>query len=96
MFDYQVAEARDARLTLIEDCFDARTDVAAKGLVFAETVYNPLPVDRLYVTGTEFDVKLRAGNIKPINWKWIIYGLGEDEPLSCHIGPGIKTILNQG
>ena len=41
-------------------------------------------------------VKLRAGNIKPINWKWIIYGFGEDEPLSCHIGPGIKTILNQG
>ena len=32
--------------------------MAAKGLVFAETVYNPLPVDRLYVTGTEFDALL--------------------------------------
>ena len=58
VFDYQVAEARDARLTLIEDCFDARTDVAAKGLAFSEAVYNPLPVDRLYVTGTEFDAFL--------------------------------------
>ena len=32
--------------------------MAAKGLVFSETVYNPLPVDRLYVTGTEFDALL--------------------------------------
>ncbi|MAI11760.1 MAG: transcription-repair coupling factor [Rhodospirillaceae bacterium TMED167] len=60
VFDYQAAESREARLTLIADCFDARTDVAAKGLVFAEAVYNPLPVERLYVPGTEFD-SLLAG-----------------------------------
>jgi len=58
LFDYQGAEARDARLDLIADCFEARSEVAAKGLTFAEADYNPLPVDRLYLPGAELAARL--------------------------------------
>ncbi len=56
-FDHQAEEARDARLELIRDYFDARKSLeraaAADG-----AIYRPLPPDRLYLTEAEWSALL--------------------------------------
>jgi transcription-repair coupling factor (superfamily II helicase) len=58
-FDHQADEASDARWELIGECYDARADMKARGLAVSETTYNPLPVDRLYLTKKELKAALK-------------------------------------
>ena len=50
--DHLVAEARDERLDLIDDAFDARETTERK------THYRALPPERLYLTAEEWDARL--------------------------------------
>ena len=53
--DHQAVEARDERLAVIADAWDARQETAsAKGAAR----YRALPPDKLYLTADEFDVRL--------------------------------------
>jgi len=56
--DHQAVEARDARLETIADYYQARHDIAAAKA--DETVYKPLPPDRLYLAAAEWDDALAA------------------------------------
>ena len=58
-FDHQADEASEARWELISECFDARADMKARGLAVSETTYNPLPVDRQYLTSKDFQAALK-------------------------------------
>ncbi|MDA0240441.1 MAG: transcription-repair coupling factor, partial [Proteobacteria bacterium] len=54
VLDYQSDEAEHARWELIEECYEARTDIDARGLSMSEIVYRPVPADRLYVDPQEW------------------------------------------
>jgi len=56
--DYQAEEARDARLDLIGECYEARTEMLSSGLAASGGLYNPLPSDRLYLTAGDWDTRL--------------------------------------
>ncbi len=58
-FDHQADEASEARWELIGECYEARADMKARGLAVSETTYNPLPVDRLYLTAKDFKAALK-------------------------------------
>lgn len=60
VFDHQASEAAESRWELIGECYDARSDMKARGLAVSETTYNPLPVDRLYLTSKELDAALKG------------------------------------
>jgi transcription-repair coupling factor (superfamily II helicase) len=53
--DHQAEEAAESRWELVNECYDARADMKARGLAVSETTYNPLPVDRLYLTSKDLD-----------------------------------------
>ena len=70
VFDHQLDEAAESRWELIADCYSARTDMKARGLAISETTYNPLPIDRLYLTAAEFNdfrSKHRLLNFQPFS-----------------------------
>ena len=54
VLDHQAEEARDARLDLIADYFDARTTVAGTGAATGGSPYNPIPPERLYLGAEEW------------------------------------------
>ena len=56
IFDYQVEEAAISRSELIRECYDARSDMKARGLSVSEITYNPLPVKNLYLSLEELNV----------------------------------------
>jgi transcription-repair coupling factor (superfamily II helicase) len=58
-FDHQALEARDERLTVIEDAYDARADALRRDS------YRPLKPDALYLTAPQFD-NLVA--LRPTRW----------------------------
>jgi transcription-repair coupling factor (superfamily II helicase) len=55
VLDHQAEEAAESRWELIGECYDARSDMKARGLAVSETTYNPLPVDRLYLTAKDLE-----------------------------------------
>jgi len=59
VFDYQAEEAVNSRWDLINDCFNARTEMKARGISGYEITYNPLPVNHLYLPPSEFDASIR-------------------------------------
>jgi transcription-repair coupling factor (superfamily II helicase) len=54
VLDHEFEEARRARDEMIADCFDARQSTSARGLTLMDIPYNPLPVDRLYLTDDDW------------------------------------------
>ncbi len=67
ILDHQAMEARDARWELIQECFDARKSLRARGLVQDETPYNPLPADRLYVAPAELETLISGAQVKTLS-----------------------------
>lgn len=65
VLDHQVEEAAASRWELINECYNARSDMKIRGLAVSETTYNPLPVDRLYLTAK--DLELMFSRRKKIN-----------------------------
>jgi transcription-repair coupling factor (superfamily II helicase) len=57
VLDHQAEEARDARLELIAEYYEARTNIAGAGLAVGST-YNPVPPDRLYLDRQAWEVLL--------------------------------------
>ena len=55
LLDHQATDARDERLSMIADAYDARREAAQ---VRGGTVYRPVPVERLYLDQTAWDLKL--------------------------------------
>ena len=55
--DHLAMEARDERLSMIEDAYEARKDAAS---VRGGSVYRPLPVQTLYLTKIEWDQAMAA------------------------------------
>ena len=53
VLDYQIPDACNSRWELIFDCYDARSTITAKNHVFSSMLYNPLPVNRLYLDRNE-------------------------------------------
>ena len=49
VLDHQCEEARDSRLELIAEYYQARRNIASSELASSATPYNPLPADRLYL-----------------------------------------------
>ena len=60
VLDHQSDEAFEARQTLIQECYDARAAVGARGLAIDTATYHPLPPDRLYIPRTEWTELLAA------------------------------------
>ena len=58
-FDHQAMEAREERLTVINDAYDSRADVLRKDS------YRPLKPDALYLTAQEFDGVM---SLRPTRW----------------------------
>lgn len=54
VLDHQAEDGVDARFQLIDECYEARAGIEARGLALAETPYRPLPPDRLYLSGKEW------------------------------------------
>lgn len=54
VLDYQAEEARDSRLELIGEYYQARKDVSGVALN-TDTVYNPVPPERLYLSPAEWN-----------------------------------------
>ena len=68
ILDHQAEEARDARLELIGEYYAARTAISAGGPATADTIYNPLPPERLYLGREQWDgllVKNPVGRLSP-------------------------------
>ncbi|HJN23152.1 MAG TPA: transcription-repair coupling factor [Rhodospirillales bacterium] len=68
ILDHQVQEACDARLELINEYYAARATISPSGLAAADTVYNPLPPDRLYLGRELWDsllVENPVGHLSP-------------------------------
>jgi transcription-repair coupling factor (superfamily II helicase) len=55
VLDHHLDDARDARLDLIREYFDARSNIDTGRFAELGTPYNPLPPDRLYLSGEEWD-----------------------------------------
>jgi transcription-repair coupling factor (superfamily II helicase) len=55
LLDPQVAEAREARIALILEYYDARRTITGAGLAESGMVYHPLPPPRLYLERDEWD-----------------------------------------
>lgn len=51
--DYQADQAADSRWELIEECYESRIDMKVRGLTLSATIYNPLPIERLYLTSDD-------------------------------------------
>ena len=67
VFDYQVEQARDGRLEMITDYYEARLDVADAGMT-GEAPYNPIPTDLLYLDEDDWKERLDGygkGQISP-------------------------------
>lgn len=60
VLDHQAEESAEARWELIAECYDARADMKARGLAISETTYNPLPVDRLYLTSKDLEAAFKG------------------------------------
>ena len=58
VLDHQSDEAFAARQTLIQECYDARASMSARGLAIDTTTYHPLPTDRLYMPIAEWEAQL--------------------------------------
>jgi transcription-repair coupling factor (superfamily II helicase) len=54
VLDYQTEEARDARLELIGEYYQARKDVSG-AVLNTDTVYNPVPPEKLYLSPNEWN-----------------------------------------
>ena len=54
VLDYQAEEARDTRLDLIADYFDARTTVARAGTGAGGAPYNPVPTEQMFLSAAEW------------------------------------------
>ena len=54
--DHQLEEAVISRWELICECYNARSDMKDRGLSVSETTYNPLPVNKLYLSLEEMNV----------------------------------------
>ena len=68
VLDHQAEEARDTRLALIEEYYEARQGLADGGLATAGTVYHPLPPDRLFLDAEGWEGVLAghpAGQFSP-------------------------------
>jgi transcription-repair coupling factor (superfamily II helicase) len=59
ILDYQTEEARDSRLELIGEYYQARKDVSGVSLN-TDTVYNPVPPEKLYLSPIEWNEFLLA------------------------------------
>ncbi len=81
-FDHQADEASDARWELIGECYDARANMKARGLAVSETTYNPLPVDRLYLTAKDFQSTLNGRK----QLKFQPFSVPESEGISTDAG----------
>jgi transcription-repair coupling factor (superfamily II helicase) len=55
---HQADHARDARLEAINDYYQARRDFTASGFAADGAVYHPVPPERLYLLGDEWDRQL--------------------------------------
>ena len=55
---HQAEQARDARLEAIADYYQARRDFTATGFAADGAVYHPVPPERLYLVGDEWDRRL--------------------------------------
>ena len=55
---HQAELARDARIEAINDYYQARRDFTATGFAADGAVYNPVPPERLYLLGDEWDRQL--------------------------------------
>ena len=53
--DHQLEEAVISRWELICECYNARSDMKDRGLSVSETTYNPLPVNKLYLSLEEMN-----------------------------------------
>ncbi|MGY9015137.1 MAG: transcription-repair coupling factor, partial [Rhodospirillales bacterium] len=53
VLDYQVEEAKDSRIELINEYYQARKDVSGAASS-SDTVYNPVPPERLYLSSTQW------------------------------------------
>jgi len=60
VLDHQSDEAFEARQTLIEECYDARAAIGARGLAIDAATYHPLPPERLYIPRQEWNELLAA------------------------------------
>lgn len=60
VLDHQSDEAFEARQTLIQECYDARAAIGARGLAIDTATYHPLPADRLYIPKDEWAERLAA------------------------------------
>ncbi len=58
VLDHRAEEARDARLELIEEYYQARQTVTATGLPGGAMPYHAVPPQRLYLAGAEWDALL--------------------------------------
>ena len=61
--DHQADEARDARLELIAEYYQARRDIAGGGLVAEQVPYNPLPPEQLYLDADAWRARLQARTV---------------------------------
>lgn len=55
LLDHLVEEARDERLALIRDYYDARVKAPSGPFAQKDAPYNPLPPEEIYLTGEEWD-----------------------------------------
>jgi transcription-repair coupling factor (superfamily II helicase) len=55
VLDHQVEEARDARLALVLEYYEARRTITGAGLAESGMVYHPVPPPRLYLEPAEWD-----------------------------------------
>ncbi len=68
VLDHHLNDARDARLDLIREYHDARSSLGTGRFAELGTPYNPLPPDRLYLGGEEWDQLLAeraVGQLSP-------------------------------
>lgn len=54
VLDHQADEAEHARWELIEECYEARSGIDARGLSISDVVYRPVPAERLYIDPQEW------------------------------------------
>ena len=63
VLDHQADEARDARLELIAEYFQARRDIAGGGLAGEQVPYKPLQPDQLYLDGAAWEGRLQSRSV---------------------------------
>ena len=78
MFDHQVDQARDSRLEMIQDYYDARNDVADAALA-GEAPYNAIEPALLYLNEDDWKAKIDG------------YGVGEFTPF---VAPEGDTVID--